>query len=1201
MSRGRQVDVASAHTAPANGELHRPAPTPAELARDAVVALDRDAALVRDSVEQVRNAHAANDTEKWTDARTGLDRALRAAVRARERARSREGDAGSELRERIGNAERQLDELTTAAASLTEPPSGIAAITREAEVEQILIAPLAGTSAAAYETKERALRAEFDQLSAVESRVLAQRLRRARPNDTLASQFNRMTAERRGRLLAYLDGARRREAIRQARGPRQLPDEIRGDLESATGTSLGHVRVHTGDDGDAVAASHRARAVTIGADIYMGEGQLDTSSADGRELLAHEVAHVVQAQTHPGPELPAAKRDEGGGDAAEVEADHFGARFRESGAGASWKPSVGVAGSTPMCKPKEGRNVLKAAERKPSSRPIVVPDKAHPAVKDTDGEQMIQTDKTTGRGKPARLPYKNWKALATVAETVTVADDAGDNLTIEITYRLEQRPAEVGEVPDIWIHTERRALLTLGTGEHAGATIIGQARVRLGADETLDPKAAISRPSIGPSHSAQVYLEAAEQFVNVFGNTGRRSLHADAVDNDLLVYDDPLRTMMGLKRVLKQQHIAGQGDAVAQLHRQVPKLLEAAKDATAILNSHIKSVKSHHDGDRRVPQVRWVLHDIANWLAANHLRGRGDSEEARQLRAVHRKLLDKLEIAQSVKAPERDHVDDALGIPFRFIERTGEGLKEIGAMTVDAVVLGLAAAGKKTGKWDWNWDPISKYGKSVKQTGASSTDGLVAMVNGFADQWSDALERAGNGDYSGVMDVGLDTALMLDGARTTGTTAIEKGAQLVAKVRSLSKKARAVAARVPREVRDIVTAMAESVDAFAAKQQAAGMQTAGGPDLPGGPTADSIVAGLKAAKETFQSTRLSQRRENSIATLKLRLGKTRAPDVAEWITRVEKTFGSDTKAFAEFLEGVGQRLIEPAPFMREVEALLGSNAIGGDDLANLLTHIFEGKHLDPTAVLREVQWLTTRTLSAESRSMLIKRAAKGEVDLDWIRRTKLTDSELDLMGQDSYTSWKEFEAASDIPARRTPGPLADRAPKDHAIGANSKIRGIAGELVAAEAELPHGLKVKRRVASDSKGSTTDFELVARDGSLAELEVKAQRPENWKDLLDEYDAEVKHPTPSKKPSQVARLMKQVEAGQARGRKVYVAVSDAIPLDSRTRLEAVLKAVGMEDEGLILLSDAEIKRVAKQLREHMGIAQPGGKGKAAGDSQ
>lgn len=202
------------------------------------------------------------------------------------------------------------------------------------------------------------------------------------------------------------------------------------------------------------------------------------------------------------------------------------------------------------------------------------------------------------------------------------------------------------------------------------------------------------------------------------------------------------------------------------------------------------------------------------------------------------------------------------------------------------------------------------------------------------------------------------------------------------------------------------------------------------------------------------------------------------------------------------------------------------------------------------------------------------------------------------MGQDFNTSWKEFEQASDIPARRTPGPLADRRPKDHGIGANAKIRGIAGELVGGEAELPGGLKVTRRIISDTSESATDYELVAPDGSPAELEVKAQRPESWKGLLDEYDAELKNPTPGKQPSQVARLKKQVEAGRARGRKVYVAISDGTPSDARKRLLATLKRSGIDAEQLLLLQESEIKRVGKQLRDHMGIPQPGGSVSAKG---
>jgi hypothetical protein len=147
-------------------------------------------------------------------------------------------------------------------------------------------------------------------------------------------------------------------------------------------------------------------------------------------------------------------------------------------------------------------------------------------------------------------------------------------------------------------------------------------------------------------------------------------------------------------------------------------------------------------------------------------------------------------------------------------------------------------------------------------------------------------------------------------------------------------------------------------------------------------------------------------------------------------------------------------------------------------------------------------------------------------------------------------------------------------------------------MVAGEAELPDGLNIRRRVASDASGSTTDYELVAPDGSPAELEVKAQRPESWRGLLDEYDAELKNPIPGNKPSQVARLKMQVEAGRARGRKVYVAISDGTPPDARERLLAILKPLDVEADQLLLLQESEIKRVGKQLRDHMGIQQPGG---------
>jgi hypothetical protein len=93
-------------------------------------------------------------------------------------------------------------------------------VAREAELEAELAAPIEGSVAAGYQRKEAALRAELGRLTVAESRVLAARLRRAHPDDRIAALFGRMTAERQGRLLGFLDDARRREAVSaERRGP----------------------------------------------------------------------------------------------------------------------------------------------------------------------------------------------------------------------------------------------------------------------------------------------------------------------------------------------------------------------------------------------------------------------------------------------------------------------------------------------------------------------------------------------------------------------------------------------------------------------------------------------------------------------------------------------------------------------------------------------------------------------------------------------------------------------------------------------------------------------------------------------------------------------------------------------------------------------------------------------------------------------
>lgn len=57
---------------------------------------------------------------------------------------------------------------------------------------------------------------------------------------------------------------------------------------------LGHVRVHTGDAAARAADAVHAEAFTVGRDVVFGRNAWQPGSNDGRQLLAHELAHVLQ-------------------------------------------------------------------------------------------------------------------------------------------------------------------------------------------------------------------------------------------------------------------------------------------------------------------------------------------------------------------------------------------------------------------------------------------------------------------------------------------------------------------------------------------------------------------------------------------------------------------------------------------------------------------------------------------------------------------------------------------------------------------------------------------------------------------------------------------------------------------------------------------------------------------------------------------
>ncbi|HEX2513490.1 MAG TPA: DUF4157 domain-containing protein [Chloroflexota bacterium] len=78
-----------------------------------------------------------------------------------------------------------------------------------------------------------------------------------------------------------------------------LPGPVRRSFESGFGQPLDGVRLHSGSSAAGAAAALQARAFTVGSDIVFGAGELAPETPSGQRLLAHELAHVVQAGDRP--------------------------------------------------------------------------------------------------------------------------------------------------------------------------------------------------------------------------------------------------------------------------------------------------------------------------------------------------------------------------------------------------------------------------------------------------------------------------------------------------------------------------------------------------------------------------------------------------------------------------------------------------------------------------------------------------------------------------------------------------------------------------------------------------------------------------------------------------------------------------------------------------------------------------------------
>ncbi len=113
----------------------------------------------------------------------------------------------------------------------------------------------------------------------------------------------RRAAERRGAMLyrrAVASGEiddRSPEvdaALARAGSGAELPADLRAQMERELGVSFARVRIHTDDVAAAAARAINAAAFTVGEDVFFAAGAFDAHSTSGKQLIAHELQHVVQ-------------------------------------------------------------------------------------------------------------------------------------------------------------------------------------------------------------------------------------------------------------------------------------------------------------------------------------------------------------------------------------------------------------------------------------------------------------------------------------------------------------------------------------------------------------------------------------------------------------------------------------------------------------------------------------------------------------------------------------------------------------------------------------------------------------------------------------------------------------------------------------------------------------------------------------------
>lgn len=148
------------------------------------------------------------------------------------------------------------------------------------------------------ELQRQLMEEEEEEEETLQTKPLAEQItplvqRQAEPMEEEEEEETLQTKTASGKLPTVSSSLQNR--ITALRGSGQpLPQSERAFFEPLFGTDFSQVRVHADSQAAETARTVNARAFTLGRDIVFDAGQYQPSVSEGRRLLAHELAHVVQ-------------------------------------------------------------------------------------------------------------------------------------------------------------------------------------------------------------------------------------------------------------------------------------------------------------------------------------------------------------------------------------------------------------------------------------------------------------------------------------------------------------------------------------------------------------------------------------------------------------------------------------------------------------------------------------------------------------------------------------------------------------------------------------------------------------------------------------------------------------------------------------------------------------------------------------------